>query len=178
MLISACLVFFFNPLSYTDFLNGPFRQIMCFSITHPWFGPERLVLLFIHDNRGKRENSKHGRQTISATSWEQLNWVHGLRDLWLDSQHLDSCPFTRIFTLSSISVSPLCCKKEGPLGSIADRHRCPMCVCKKLTSSHSMRSICKFMYLLFKISFGMVFLLYPNLSQGIWTVVLKYSCVD
>lgn len=46
--------FFFNPLSYTDFLNGPFRQIMCFSITHLWFSPERLVLLFINDNGEER----------------------------------------------------------------------------------------------------------------------------
>ena len=157
-------VVFFNPLSYTDFLNGPFRPIMCFSITHLWFSPERLVLPFINDNRGKRENSKHGSPTISATSWEYLDWVHGLHEFSLDSPHLDSCPFTRIFTLSSISVSPLCCKKEGPLGFIADRHRCPMCVCKKLKSSHNMRSTYMFIYLLFKIFFGMVFLLYPNLS--------------
>lgn len=46
-------VFFFS--SYTDFLNGPFRQIKCFSVTsHLWLSPERLVLLFINDNKGER----------------------------------------------------------------------------------------------------------------------------
>ena len=34
MLISTCLLLFFDPLSYTDFLNGLLHQIMCFSLTH------------------------------------------------------------------------------------------------------------------------------------------------
>lgn len=55
VVISSCLFLFFNPLSYPDFLNGPFHQIMCFSLTHPWLSPGWLVLLFINDNKGKRE---------------------------------------------------------------------------------------------------------------------------
>lgn len=59
VVISSGLFFFLNPFSYIDFLNGPFHQIRSFSVTHLWHSPECLVLFFINDNKGKRENSKH-----------------------------------------------------------------------------------------------------------------------
>lgn len=169
VVISSCLFFFFwflNLLSYTDSLNGPFYQIMCFSITHLWLSPECLGWLFINDNEGKRDNSKHRSLTILETSW---GWLACPWDPWalrLDSQQLDSCPFNRIFKttltpgLLSISVSPTLQQTRRGI-----RHRSiivtgvlSMCAPKftlcgrglKYKSSCHVRSIDTFLYLLSK----------------------------
>ena len=84
MLISTCLLLFFDPLSYTDFLNGLLHQIMCFSLTHLWLSPEHLVLLFINDNKGKRTANMECDNFSNNFSNPGSSWtVRGIHELYI-----------------------------------------------------------------------------------------------
>lgn len=106
--------FFFNPSSYTFLLNGPFHQIRSFSVAHLWHSPERLVLLFINDNKGKRENSKH-RSLNNSRNILGGNWpVHGIHELfvwilniWILALWIGFLKITPTPVLSDTSVTPL-----------------------------------------------------------------------
>lgn len=77
MLISTCLLLFFDPLSYTDFHNGLLHQIMCFSLTHLWLSPEHLVLS-INDNKRKRTaNMECDKFSNPGSGWT----AHGIHKL-------------------------------------------------------------------------------------------------
>lgn len=113
MLISTCLLLFFDPLSYTDFLDGLLHQIMCFSLTHLWLSPEHLVLLFINDNKGKRTaNMECDKFSNPGSSWT----VHGIHELCVCILNIEVLALLIEFffndsnTLLSLSVLLLCCR--------------------------------------------------------------------